>query len=84
MSKHDSLREFLAASGGVPVTLTFGQLRVLVPDIAPSHATDNRWWNNNDPSHSHCRSWGEAGYEAHPDLPRRRVRFEPTRAQTAR
>jgi hypothetical protein len=84
MSKYDRLRDFLSANGGEPITLTFSQVKVLIPDIAPSHATDNRWWNNDDPSHSHCRSWGDAGYEAHPALAHRRVTFRPKLPSTAR
>lgn len=83
MSKYEALQRFLREGTGEAVTLTFGQLRVLVPDIAPSHALDDRWWLNDDISHSHCRSWGDAGYTAHPDRARELVTFRRKQASVA-
>ena len=80
MSKYDPLHDFLTAAEGGEVTLTLAQIEQLVPAIAPSASRDTRWWWNDDPSHSHCRSWGDAGYTAHPDLPHRRVTFRPKSA----
>lgn len=77
MSRYDQLQMFLAAGAGRPITLTFDQVKLLVPGIAPSHAIHPAWWNNNDPSHSHCRSWSAAGFEAQADLRARLVTFAP-------
>ncbi len=75
-SKYDPLRDYLAHQRG-EVTLTLEDIKRLVPGLANSAGKDNRWWINGDQSHSHCRAWGDAGYTAHPDLPRGRVTFRP-------
>jgi hypothetical protein len=75
MSKYDPLQEFLAARAGNTVTLTFGQIDELVGKLPASARQYQVWWRNNDPSHQHCQSWGDAGYAAHPDLRGRRVIF---------
>ena len=74
-SKYQPLNAFLAEHTG-EVVLTLKQIEQLVPDLAPSASRDSRWWWNDDPSHSHSRSWGDAGYTATPDLARGRVRFK--------
>ncbi|WP_455565577.1 DUF7662 domain-containing protein [Micromonospora purpureochromogenes] len=52
----------------------------LVPGGLPRSAYQyEAWWANGDGTQS--RSWGDAGYEAHPDLGRRRIRFVPTGRQ---
>lgn len=76
MSKYEPLRSLLAEQRG-EVTLTFARIRELVPTIAPSYARHSRWWINDDPTHSHCRAWGDAGYTAHPDLANGTVTFRP-------
>ena len=67
MSKYAPLQRFLS-EGDDEITLTLAQIEQIVPDIAESFAKDARWWNNDDPSHSQCRAWGDAGYSAHPYL----------------
>ena len=74
MSKYEPWTRFLRG-GDDEVTLTLDQLQQLVPDMAKSASLDNRWWGNNDPSHSHCRAWADAGYDAHPNFARRTVTF---------
>ncbi len=75
MSKYDPLRDFLTARAENTVTLTFSEIGDLVGTLPPSARKYEVWWLNNDPSHQHCQSWGEAGYTAHPDLPGGRVTF---------
>ncbi len=75
MSKYDPLRDFLAARAESTVTLTFSEIDDLVGALPPSARKYEVWWLNNDPSHQHCQSWGEAGYTAHPDLRGGRVTF---------
>lgn len=77
MSKYDALRDYLASRSG-EVTVRFDDLDALIPGgLAPSARNDDRWWMNDDPSHPHCRSWGDAGFTAHPDRARGRVTFRP-------
>lgn len=78
MSKYDPLREFLAKRTGGDITLTFDQIDHLVGTLPRSAREYQLWWLNNDPSHQHCQSWGDAGYTAHPDPRRQRVTFRPT------
>lgn len=77
MSKYDPLYKFLAAGDGREVALTFDQVKILVSDIAPAHATDDRWWANDDATHVQSRAWSDAGYTAHPDRKNGRVSFRP-------
>jgi hypothetical protein len=77
MAKYDRLRDYLAGCSG-EVTVRFKDLDKLIPGgLAPSASQDARWWMNDDPSHSHSRSWGAAGFTAHPDIGRGLVSFRP-------
>ena len=77
MSKYNTLREFVAAHHG-EFTVDIAALDRVVPGgLAPSAATWDLWWNNNDPSHPQSKSWGDPGYDAVPDIPRGRVTFKP-------
>jgi hypothetical protein len=75
MSKYAPLREFLTTRGGGTITLTFDQIDQMVGALPPSARKYQLWWLNNDPSHQHCQSWGDAGYTAHPDFRRGQVTF---------
>lgn len=78
MSKYDPLHEHLAKQSGY-VNFQLDELSQLIPGgLPPSAYTYEAWWNNDDPSHPHCRSWGDAGYKAQVDLARKHVRFIPT------
>ena len=80
MSKYDALRDFLEKRSGT-VTVTLDELDAIVPGgLAPSARQYPIWWMNDDPTHAHSRSWGEAGYDATPDLERNRVTFTPRSA----
>jgi hypothetical protein len=76
-SKYDPLRRYLAERGGRPITLTFAQIDQLVGALPPSARLHQLWWRNDDPSHSHCRSWNDVGYTAHPDFGAQKVAFLP-------
>lgn len=77
MAKYDALREHLNRRSGV-VHMTFDEVSAIVPGGLPRSArTYQAWWNNDDSTHPHCHSWGEAGYRAVPDISRGEVRFEP-------
>src|SRR4051794_25424859 len=66
VSKYEPLRTYLAQQSG-EVILRMADMDALIPGgLAPSARKDNRWWWNDDPSHAHCRSWGDAGFTAHP------------------
>ena len=75
MPKYTPLREFLATRAEDAITLTFDQIDDIVGTLPPSARKYQLWWLNDDPSHQHCQSWGDAGYTAHADLRRRQVTF---------
>jgi hypothetical protein len=75
MSKYDVLRDHLERQSGY-VNFTLDELNALIPGgLPPSASLYEAWWNNEDASHHHCRSWGDAGYRAKVDLARKQVRF---------
>lgn len=76
-SKYDGLRSFLGQNGNAPITLTFTEIDQLVGGLPRSAWLYHLWWRNDDPSRYHCRSWGDAGYIARPDIPEQRVTFTP-------
>jgi hypothetical protein len=84
VSKYDPWTAHLRSLARGEVMLSIQELQALVPDMASSAAVDNRWWINRDPSHSHCRSWNDAGYDAHPDLDHSRIIFRPTVGEPVR
>ncbi|HUR74181.1 MAG TPA: hypothetical protein VMZ00_07885 [Sporichthya sp.] len=72
------LNQFLAKAPRQTFVLTIDQIDLLVVGGLPRSArTYPVWWRNEDPSHSHCRAWGDAGFTAHPDLQGQRVTFRP-------
>jgi hypothetical protein len=76
MSKYDALTQFLNEHG--PGEYLIDRLNDMLPGGLPQSAYENAaWWNNNDASHRHCRSWAAAGLNARQELARRMVRFEP-------
>lgn len=78
MSKYDALRDHLRHQRG-DVRLTLEEIANIVPGGLPTSAYRyEMWWHNNDSSHMHSRSWGDAGYDAVPDLLRRLVDFRQT------
>ncbi|WP_455709520.1 DUF7662 domain-containing protein [Micromonospora zamorensis] len=77
MSKYDALRDDLRCRTG-EVGYTLKEISDLVPGGLPSSAYRyEAWWANGDPSHQHSRSWGDAGFTAHPNHARGTVRFIP-------
>jgi hypothetical protein len=78
MAKYDALRDHLRRQGR-EVSYTFDDITAMVPGGLPASAYQyEAWWSNGDQRHSQCRSWGDAGFDAYPDLSRRVVRFVPT------
>ncbi|WP_433533783.1 DUF7662 domain-containing protein [Micromonospora sp. CA-249363] len=76
MAKYDGLRDYLRHRSG-DVEMSFEEVSALVPGGLPSSAHRySAWWTNEDRTHPQSRSWGDAGFSAHPDIARRRVRFE--------
>lgn len=65
-SKCDALRDLLAGKGAGPVTLTLAEIGLLAGTLPRPARLYQLWWRNDDPTHPRCRSWGDAGYTAHP------------------
>ncbi|WP_421930408.1 DUF7662 domain-containing protein [Micromonospora costi] len=77
MPKYDALRDHLRRRTG-EVRYTLAEISDLVPGgLPPSAYRYEAWWANGDGTHSHSRSWADAGFTAHPDLDRGTVRFVP-------
>ena len=74
MSKYAPLNAHLGGRGS-QLVMTFDEIADLVGGLPASSREYEAWWNNHDETHSQCKSWNDAGYEAHPDLPGLRVTF---------
>ncbi len=77
ISRYDGLRDFLTGREAGPITLTFAQIEQMIGTLPRSARLYHLWWLNDDPSHHHCRSWGDAGYIAQADLKEQCVKFLP-------
>jgi hypothetical protein len=77
MSKYDSLTEFLVSGIGDPLTLSLDQIGLVVGGLPKSAKQYKIWWQNDDPSHHHSKSWARAGFTARPDLRQGAVTFIP-------
>lgn len=74
MSKYDPLKQYLIGKP-VRIEMTFDEIANLVGGLPASAYGYEAWWNNDDTSHHHCRSWGDAGFDARPNLTRQTVIF---------
>ncbi|GAB5496483.1 MAG: hypothetical protein Phyf2KO_15630 [Phycisphaerales bacterium] len=78
MGKYDPVREHLFMSGQQMVSMSFGEIGVLVGGLPRSAYTYQAWWaNETDPqTHVQKRAWMAAGYTVdYYDLKTQRVRF---------
>ena len=64
MGKYDGLRDFLRHRSLQRVTMSFAEVDAVVPGGLPPSAYRHRaWWANEVAgSHSHAKSWLEAGF----------------------
>lgn len=77
MSKYDPWRDHLSRQHADNVIITFDELDALTP-LPGSARTYPEWWANEDveaTTHSQCRSWQAAGYNARVDIIRGVVTF---------
>lgn len=88
MAKYDHLTEFLGAKSGelnISIDLTMDAIADAVHGGLPPSAYEfEAGWSNDDATHPQSASWADAGYEAHPDLRARTVRFTPRRGERRR
>jgi hypothetical protein len=65
MGKYDPLRRYLEGQDADVIEVTFSQLESILGFPLPRSAHDHQaWWaNETHGSHSHARSWQEAGWE---------------------
>lgn len=86
MGKYDPLNRFLAAAEQDEYDMAFSEIeKILASPLPPSAHRHQAWWaNETHGSHSHARSWQEAGWEtARISLPGKRVRFVRKRPRGA-
>ena len=79
MSKYEPIRKFLEGSSSEGIDVSFGQIEGILGFELPNSAYRHQaWWANEmHGSHSHSRSWQEAGWETcQVNTERRTVRFE--------
>jgi hypothetical protein len=79
MGKYDPLKRYLEGQEANVVEATFGQLESILGFALPQSAYKHQaWWaNESHGSHSHSRSWQDAGWETRGvNTARRNVRFE--------
>lgn len=82
MGKYDPLSYFLKAASKDVIEASFEQVeKILGFPLPPSAYRHQAWWaNETQGSHSHARSWQDAGWEtSQVNTERRRVRFERRR-----
>jgi hypothetical protein len=78
MGKYDPLSRFLANADQDQYDMAFSEIeKILASPLPPSAHRHQAWWaNETNGSHSHARSWQEAGWEtARISLKGKRVRF---------
>ena len=64
MGKYDPLTNFLATTNKNKITLTYSEIeKVIGFELPKSSYSDNRWWLNNDKTHTQSAAWGNASYE---------------------
>jgi hypothetical protein len=88
MGKYEPLRKFLETSNSDAMDVSFTQLERILGFPLPNSAYRHQaWWaNETHGSHSHSRSWQDAGWETRQvNTNRKTVRFERSRSprQTA-
>lgn len=78
MGKYDPLNRFLSTAERDEYDMAFSEIeKILARPLPPSAHRHQAWWaNETHGSHSHARSWQEAGWEtARISLASKRVRF---------
>jgi hypothetical protein len=80
MSKYSHLKRRLSMERGNSCSFTFSYIEEILQFQLPRSASVHRaWWANDGSSHSHARSWLEAGWSVRAvDLAFGRVQFERT------
>lgn len=79
MGKYDPIRRFLESAGSESFEASFSQVEEILGFELPKSAYRHQaWWaNETHGSHSHSRSWQDAGWETcQVNTNRRTVRFE--------
>lgn len=78
MGKYDPLNRFLSKAERDEYDMAFSEIEeILACPLPPSAHRYQAWWaNESHGSHSHARSWQDAGWEtARVNLPAKQVRF---------
>lgn len=77
--KYEKLGGFLdrnARNGCSDLIMTFEDIQRFVDGGLPPAALEHlAWWAYGDSTHSQSHAWTSAGYQTHPDLEAKRVRF---------
>jgi hypothetical protein len=60
-SRYLALQRYLEAAPGDVVTLTFGEIKVLIEAVLPPSVYTRTWWTNTR-ERAHVRAWLEAGW----------------------
>jgi hypothetical protein len=79
MAKYDALREFLADSPAVEISLGFPEIEQIIGSRLPRSALRRQYWANEAgprSTHVQCRAWQTAGFRAFASPATLQVRFE--------
>lgn len=79
MAKYDALATHLRRQKVASYHMSFGDIERVIAAFLPKSARRPEWWANEaDPESRHvqCRAWLSAGFKAHPQTTKERVRFE--------
>ena len=64
MTKYEPLTTYLNLCKKTSIKLTYSEIEEILEFELPVSARKYKeWWHNNDTSHSHSKSWAEAGYK---------------------
>ncbi|MBQ8684441.1 MAG: hypothetical protein IJ518_08010 [Clostridia bacterium] len=64
MGKYAPLTNFLLSANQSKMTLTYSEIEKVIGFALPKSAYQyDRWWMNNDKTHTQSAAWGDAGYD---------------------
>ncbi len=65
MTKYESLTTYLNLCNKESIKLKYSEIEEILGFELPASARNHKeCWHNNDKTHSHSKSWGEARYKA--------------------
>lgn len=79
LAKYDALATHLRRQKTASYDMSFADIERVIAALLPKSARRLEWWGNEtspQSRHVQCRAWLSAGFSAHPQIDKERVRFE--------